>query len=348
MRIQPIGTVQRGARWLRRWLDSRALILLYHRVGDVGSDPWRLCITPQHFAEHLEILRRRARPMRLEELVQALRNGHCPRHAAVVTFDDGYADNLYNARPLLERYTVPATVFVTTGQLGSKREFWWDELERVLLEPASLPETLRLDVNGHPHVWQLGSGAQQTEEATQRHRQWEAWSEEHPTPRHALYRSLYQLLYPVSDSARRPVLEALGAWAGTEPTARATHRALTPGELRTLAGGNLVDAGSHTVTHSVLSAFAPHVQWEELRHSKAALEEILSQPVTAFAYPYGKRCDYTAKTAALVEAAGFTSGCANFHGPVMGSTDTFHLPRMQIRDWDGDAFSRQLSSWLGR
>jgi peptidoglycan/xylan/chitin deacetylase (PgdA/CDA1 family) len=53
-----------------------------------------------------------------------------------VTFDDGYADNLYNAKPLLERYGIPATVFLITGYIEDKRQLWWEELVRLLLQPA--------------------------------------------------------------------------------------------------------------------------------------------------------------------------------------------------------------------
>ena len=69
----------------------------------------------------------------------AVSGGDVPSAGVVVTFDDGYADNFHNAKPLLERYEIPATVFVTTGYLQDQREFWWDELERILLQPGTLP-----------------------------------------------------------------------------------------------------------------------------------------------------------------------------------------------------------------
>ena len=72
----------------------------------------------------------------------------------MVTFDDGYADNLWNAKPLLERYDVPAAVFVTTGYAGQDREFWWDELETLLLERAGrCRKRCTLNINGrHPSM----------------------------------------------------------------------------------------------------------------------------------------------------------------------------------------------------
>ena len=65
----------------------------------------------------------------------------------MITFDDGYADVLHHAKPLLERHSVPATVFVATGAIGQRREFWWDELGGLFLQPGTLPEELELTVD---------------------------------------------------------------------------------------------------------------------------------------------------------------------------------------------------------
>src|SRR5829696_8506777 len=146
MRIRGIGRLRQIARWPKNRIERKVLVLIYHRISDLPSDPRSLSVTPHYFAKHLEILRQYARPMRLQQMSQALIDGNLPDRAVVVTFDDGYADNLYNAKPALERYNVPATFFLTTGYIGHKREFWWDELDRLLLQPAKLPNTLRLSV----------------------------------------------------------------------------------------------------------------------------------------------------------------------------------------------------------
>ncbi len=91
---------------------------------------------------------------------------------------------------------VPATVFVTTGYIGHEREFWWGELDRLLLQPGTLPERLRLSVKGSIYRWNLGEAARHSEEASQRYRRWRAW-EEASSSRHYLYRSLWELLNPL-------------------------------------------------------------------------------------------------------------------------------------------------------
>jgi peptidoglycan/xylan/chitin deacetylase (PgdA/CDA1 family) len=148
MRLRGLGKVRRTAQWVRNRFVRGALILLYHRVSALPSDPQLLCVTPAHFAEHLEILRTQAQPISLQQLVQASRDGGLPERAVALIFDEGYFDNLENARPLSERYDIPATLFVTTGHLGHAREFRWDELDRLVLQPGVLPPTLRLHVQG--------------------------------------------------------------------------------------------------------------------------------------------------------------------------------------------------------
>lgn len=333
------------ARRLTRRFDRKALVLMYHRVDEADSDPWSLCVTPQRFAEHLQVLRQRTRPLPLRRLTGALASGKVPRRSVIVTFDDGYADNLYNARPLLERYDIPATVFIATAYLEQDRQFWWDELERIFLQPGRLPEHLQLRIEGESCRWQLGADAIYSEEACRQHRGWRA-GHDAPTSRHAIYFSLWQRLQSLRDCERRQVLGALEFWASGRPADPRPARTLGPREAIALAQGDLVEIGSHTVTHPVLSALPVAAQRSEIQQSKTSLEEILGRPVTSFAYPYGARCNYTDESVSTVRQAGYTCACSTLTGVVEAGADCFELPRVQVEDWDGDEFAKRLSGWL--
>ena len=346
MSVPGVRRLRRAGGKIKKYFSPRALILLYHRIGEAGSDPWQLAVTPQHFAEHLQVLRRFGRPLPLGKLSAALRHGGLPRRTVLVTFDDGYADNLLQAKPLLEKYDIPASVFITTEYTGADREFWWDDLDRLFLQPGVLPGALGLRVKGRDYHWQLGETARYDETACDRHLGWRAWQADEPTPRHAVYRSLWQLMQIMPDSEQQQVRRELLAWAGAGDRARPTHRALTPTEIVELARGGLVDVGCHTLTHPQLSALSPDAQRREIRLSKAQLEEVLGRAVTSFAYPYGRACDYTPETVALVQEAGFDCACSTLVGSVGRRADRFQLPRLQVHDMDGDAFARLLSEHL--
>lgn len=328
--------VRRAPKWLKNKLRPGGLILMYHRVAELPLDPHSLSVTPQHFAEHLEVLRKYSRPTSLRQLTGMLRNGERPRRHVVVTFDDGYTDNLYNAKPLLERYEIPATVFVTTGRINNEQEFMWDELERLLLLPGRLPEVLSIKMNGSVQDWRLGQAVHYSDDDYRRHRGWTVSQADDPSPRHTLYRSLHPMLKPLPEPEQLKVLEQLRALAGVEAKGRTTHRTMTSEEVLNLASGGLVEVGSHTVTHPVLSEIPADAQRVEIQQSKSHLEEILGEPVKSFAYPFGA---HTEETARLVEEAGYDCACSTLPDIVWSGSLCYQLPRVDVGDWDGDRFA---------
>lgn len=334
----------RGMWRLRRWarrIAPKAILLLYHRVAEVPTDPQLLCVSPQHFAEHLEVLRRNYHPLSLRSLRRRLALNLWPPRSVVVTFDDGYADNLHQARPLLETADIPATVFVVAGQVDSSREFWWDELERVLLSTPRLPAQLTLTINGEVHRWDLPGSDEENPH-------WHVLMTSRPTPRQAAYQELAALLRGMGGEARKRLLEQLVAWAGLDVNGRPDYRALTGDEVRGLAQDGLVEIGAHTMTHPALSALPLEAQEAEIAHSKWRLEEILGQPVSSFAYPFGGQGDYTTDTVRVVRNAGFDCACSNFPGLITRGVDPYQLPRFLVCDWDGEEFARRLEGWFAR
>lgn len=325
-------------------MEPHAIILLYHRIVDIDSDPQLLCVSPRFFEEHLEIINRYYRPIHLQYLRERLRRGNGLHRSVVITFDDGYAENLYQAKPLLERYGVPATFFLTSGYIGQGREFWWDDLERLLLGPSQLPRDLRVMVNGHFYRWDLGDSATWNGDMAPDHLEWDVTCPEVPTPRHEVYRTLHRLLKPLDSKKRSSVLEGLAKTTGVAMEGRSTHRALTSEEVQQLSKGELVEIGAHTVTHPQLSALSVKEQSWEIRESRRSLENLTNRLVMSFSYPFGSRGDFDDVAADLIRESGFQQACAAVPGVVTHKSDPYKLPRFIVQNWDGDEFTQRIRS----
>ena len=324
----------------RSSLHDGPLILMYHRVAEAANDPWGLAVSPAHFAEHLDVLCRHRHTLP----PGALRGRATPAPAAAVTFDDGYADNLLAAAPLLERFDVPATVFVATGYIGGGREFWWDALERILFEPADLPAVLHPEDSGLRVRLDLAASAAPAPDRAAV-AGWRAYTAAPPTPRHAAYLDLWERLVNLRAAEQWRVLDALAAWAGISvASARATHRTLTADEIIALTASGRIEAGAHTVTHPQLPMLPDADQETEIADSRRTLEELVNRRIAGFAYPHGR---YSPATVRHVRDAGFDYACAATPGPhpAEGPADTFDrflLPRVAVPDCDGDAFLRDV------
>jgi peptidoglycan/xylan/chitin deacetylase (PgdA/CDA1 family) len=320
---------------------SGKLILLYHRVAELRSDPWQLCVAPRHFRQHMQWLSENACVVPLDEMSGVLRQRRSRLPVVAVTFDDGYADNLHEVLPVLEEYGIPATFFFTVPWLAEGHEFWWDELERIFLQPSVLPSVLRLSSDPEAPVWHLEDTTRYTAEAAAVHRQWRAW-EPPPTARHAIYAALRERLYGMLPDRRRRILDEILDWADVEPLERPTHRRMTRDEVVALSRSPLVEVGAHSVSHTALPTLSPARRAQEITLSRHALTQLVDRPVTSFAYPHG---DYCPATAEVVRTAGFLRACTTRSGNVQRQQDPFALPRICVGDWDGEEFGRQIATW---
>lgn len=333
-----IAAMRRFVRRKRR--AGLPVILMYHRIGDTAAepsgDPWGSAVSPARFAQHLDILRRRRVVLSLRQLASRLAAGTLPRDGVVVTFDDGYADNLHAAKPLLEAHDIPATVFAVASAIGRPCGFWWDELAGILLRPGTLPGTLRLETGDTTHNWDLGAAAHLTTQEAEACRGWRGWQPP-PTQRHVLFLCLWRRLRDQSDTQRLESLDTLRRWAGAPPV---SPRPLTGDELVRLAEGGLVEIGAHTATHAPLPRLGAALRDREVAGSKAFLEARIGREVRTFSYPHG---EHDAASVACVREAGFDCACITGEAHVRRHTDPLRLPRIQADDWDGEEFERRLS-----
>ncbi len=123
-----------GAVFGRRRLTA----LAYHRIAD-ASDPalagfaGNVSATPEGFAAHLDFLSRHFQVIGVDDLLGCLDAGaDFPERAALITFDDGYRDNLEQAAPILAERGLPATLFLTTGPTDGGPALYWDRVAWVV------------------------------------------------------------------------------------------------------------------------------------------------------------------------------------------------------------------------
>ncbi len=318
------GRAKRYYHSLRRTFKRGAVILMYHRVTDLARDPYQLAVSPAHFTQHLDHLRRTCTVLPLTDLIEALDAKTLPPRAVAITFDDGYIDNYGEAFPLLKAASLPATIFVASGKIDSTREFWWDDLDRIICLPDRVPAQLQLCVQNQRYDWPTAT----TEE------------------REATRQAVHAVLHSQAIAAREQALDQLCEWAGVDRTGRPDYRAVTSTELKQFAADPLIAIGGHTVNHPSLAALPREEQCAEIKRGREMLEAWLGKPLLTFAYPYGTRHDYAAETAAIVRNEGFRAACTTVHGSVEPSDDLFALRRSAVFNWDGPYFARQLESFF--
>jgi peptidoglycan/xylan/chitin deacetylase (PgdA/CDA1 family) len=320
-------------RWMRRSL-AQPVVLMYHRIAHPAVDPWGLAVRAERFEHHLSVLRRHRRTLPMSELVGRLQDGTLPRNAAAVTFDDGYADNFLEARPRLAAAGVPATLFLTTGALEERTEFWWDELARaILLREAALD--CEIEIAGERCLVRFGADGRLEHE-----RRWRAWQAPE-TAREAAYLDVWTRLRAAPACERSAAMcrvRGLLRLAPPEPN----DLPMTRSQVRELAADRLFEFGGHTVTHPVLTALDAAQRLHEITQGRIACEEILGRPIEGFAYPHGA---HDAGLRTIVRQCGFAWACSTESRAVARRDyDLFALPRVQACDWDATDFERTLLS----
>jgi peptidoglycan/xylan/chitin deacetylase (PgdA/CDA1 family) len=293
------------------------LILCYHRVAEGVEDPFHLCVRPDHFAAHLEEMSRAREPSTLDDVLVPSR-----RPKVVVTFDDGYRDNLTNALPIAESKGVPITIFVTSGIVGRRNGFWWDRLATLLRARPPHVKEIDLPVAGRNLRIPVGSSGMEADlEAVRRH------------------------LVPLTVTEIEHALDAVSEqWqVGSAPPSDAGP--LTAEDLRRLAASDTATIGAHTVDHVRLRDRPAREQHDTISGSKADLEHTTARAVSHFAYPFGRRGDFDDHSVGAVRSSGFATACTAIPGTARSSTDPHRLPRRLVMDWGRPRFRAQMRRW---
>ena len=315
------SAARRAQRWLR---GPRPTILMYHRVAEESFDPWGLAIAPKRFAAQMEWLAKHRTILPLADFAARHRDGTLSRRAVAITFDDGYACNAEYAAPLLERMGIPATIFLPVELVQRGRDYWWHELERIVLHHRGM--ALRLDGTEFDLGEKTGTDG--------------SWAAHSPpgTPRQRAYLAMWERLHALAPSELDGAMAELRSRSNGGNSTEASTRPMTPDEVRAVRS-TAVEFGSHALTHASLPSLPSDEKAREIRQSAVQCEQLTGTKPLAFAYPFG---DFDDESETLVREAGFTCACTTVQRPVSPASRAFALPRIQAGDWPAETFSRML------
>jgi peptidoglycan/xylan/chitin deacetylase (PgdA/CDA1 family) len=278
------------------------IILCYHGIGESGN-PLGVAPTRELFESQMRFLRQNYRVASLDEACRELSSGAKSEPGVVITFDDGYRSAYTVAFPILQKYQLPATIYLTIESVDTGQVAWYD---RVFLAMAVAPSgELQLDLQG-PWRFQLNS----------------------PEDRLRAALEVVALLRTLPNTERRLCCARLESKIGL-PQNALSSRVLTWEEIHAMHQAGIA-FGSHTLTHPVVSQLAPHELEQELGASKCLLEKKLGIPVLDFAFPFGKGSDCSPAALEMLSRCGYRSAVTTVPGVNTPQVNPFELRRLQV------------------
>lgn len=283
---------------------ARLTVAIFHRVLQ-APDPRRPTLPDvERFDTQMRWLRRSFQVLPLADAVQRLQQGSLPARAAAITFDDGYADNVTCALPVLHRHGLHATFFIATGYLDGG-VMWNDVLSHSVHETGV--STLDLSSAGLGLLALPDKGPART--ATVMH--------------------INGAVKHLDFDERERVVEAIRLAADVP---RPTTLMMSTQQLRDLHAAGM-GIGGHTVKHPILARCSDDLAWREITEGARHLRELLRSPVDLFAYPNGRpEADYGPAHVRMVREAGFHAAVTTSAGAARQGDDLYQLPRFM--PWD--------------
>lgn len=294
-----------GAAWAFEKLmqPTGAVILMYHSVAN--DEVAQYIDPPNHlpsteFERQIAFLSRERNVMSLNELVAQLEAGKEPCAGTVcITFDDGYVDNLTVAAPILEKYKLPATLYLPTAYIDRGETHWADTIHQLF----------RFRAHDQLTMPSLGFSADLSEDAQRK------------LAYKKLHLSLLTSIYPYRQALLAEVREQL------RPHQEGPRLTMNWDEVRDLRlRFPLFAVGGHSQSHLDLSAHGGQYARIEIEGCKSNIQKELSVEPQHFSFPYAR---WSMETRSLVEQCGWKSAVGDGLGVRIGvKSNRFVLPRL--------------------
>ena len=304
--------LDRPLRWLRR---RQAVVLMYHGFTDRPSDGivnyQGNRLQQETFRLQLAFLKKNCAVVTLRQIAASLTGGPAlPDNAVALTIDDGYESVYTLGFPALREAQVPATLFVATQFVDERVPLWPDRLEYAFAGAPGDPAARRERLKG-------------------------------------LQRRAKDLLPAKREALISSIEVELGRKLIFDANAPENYRPLIWAQAREMADSGLMEIGSHTHTHTIVTLLDAEAGRLELAQSKALVEKNIGRPCDLFCYPNGDYADFNATSSRSLIDAGYRCGLTTVAGFVKPGADPYTMLRFGTDDRDSFEKFRMTFS-LGR
>jgi peptidoglycan/xylan/chitin deacetylase (PgdA/CDA1 family) len=302
---------------LIRWYHRDKIIIIYlHSVVDASKLNWHPLRRPfpiELLRRQLKVIDRHYNWLSLDDAVEML-SGRKPfvANGVVLTFDDGYRNNMTVALPELEPYMIKPVFYAATSLLNNRKPYWFERFDYVIQQ---LKEPMEIPLHGQTFTFTPGNRESLRNTYTALR---QAAKEEFENDR-----DFYDFFETTSDRLERTCGKSLAEIQAGDPCSET----LSDEELRALEETGRVTIGSHTVDHVRLDTVDEYSCMEQLTASRAYLESATGVRCRHFCYPNG---NWNSQVASAVAAAGYVSAVTTEYGLNGLGADLLSLKRMHM------------------
>ncbi len=291
----------------------KPLILTYHSIhsGNLPFPIWTQ-LDYLHFEQHLRFLSSHFNCISLEKLHSHIERGKFEPHSVVVTFDDGYHNNFFNAYPMLLKYKIPATIFITAGLVDNDDYIWSDKIAAII----SLLNNVTIDLKDATVKIESSK-----DKAVAYRMIVNRFKSLHPQEISASINNLMSYYNISEEDLKTPLLKSCFGHMDWD-------------EILIMRDSGLIEIGSHGMSHSILARLTDKEAKAEIYQSKNTIETKLASfgPVKFFAYPNGGDKDFTKVHKELLIESKYKGVLTTRIDRVDKTSDCFELPRICIGD----------------
>ena len=293
-------------------LKNKAFVLMYHRVlpGDFESQvsvQSGMFVSERSFNHQIDFLKKNFNIVPLAELTDRKASGKDLKNLCSITFDDGWLDNYQYAFPILKKFNVPATIFLTTGFVGTCNWFWPDEIYFYLkkihkagLRSLSLPKVV-LDLLNEASFFSCS----------------------------CISETIEIIIEKVKHFLKADRNEFISSLKGQFAEKKKERLIMNWEEVREMYDSKLVSFASHTVTHALLDQLTVEQVRVEICDSINQIRDELGDVEQVFAYPNG---NLNSDVIRVLQDEGVTVAVTTRRGYVDHNTNLMEIPRIGLHN----------------